>query len=400
MPFRIALSGLNAASADLNVTANNIANANTIGFKSSRAEFADVYAVGAEEIGNGVRLASVTQEFAQGGIDFTDNALDLAISGDGFFTMSDNGSISYTRVGAFGVDREGFVVNSQQQRLQVFPPTGTGDFNTGTLTDLRLSTTDSPPQATGQADFGINLPANATPPAIGVFDPANPQSFNHSTALTIYDSLGATHTVTLYFVKDAAPNTWNVYHYIDGNAVGGANQLVYSPTGELTTPATGNVALPPYDSGNGAAPITLTNNYSLSTQYGSEFGVNSLSQDGFSAGRLANIDVDANGVVFARFTNGRTAPLGQIALSRFANQQGLRQQGDTSWAETFSSGDAVRGAAGTASFGLIQSGALEGSNVDLTQQLVSMITAQRNFQANAQMISTADQVTQTIINIR
>lgn len=400
MPFRVALSGLNAASSDLNVTANNVANANTIGFKESRAEFADVFAVGAQEIGNGVRLASVTQEFSQGGIDFTDRGLDLAISGEGFFTVSDNGSLSYTRVGAFGVDREGFVVNSNNERLQIFPSTTAGSFNLGTLTDLRVITTDSAPQASTLSEFGINLPANAAPPAIGVFDPTNTDSFNHSTAITIYDSLGATHTATVYFVKDAAPNVWNSYVYIDGNAVGGVNQLQYSNFGTLAAPATGSFTLPAYDPLNGAAPINLTVNYSQSTQFGSEFGVNSLNQDGFAAGRLADIDVDSLGVVFARFTNGRSQPLGQVALSNFANQQGLRQLGDTSWGETFSSGDAVRGAAGTASFGLIQSGALEASNVDLTEQLVNMITSQRNFQANAQMISTADQVTQTIINIR
>ena len=400
MVFRVALSGLNAATSDLNVTANNIANSNTIGFKSSRAEFADVFAVGANSIGNGVRLATVTQEFSQGGIDFTDRSLDLAISGEGFFTMSDNGSISYSRVGSFGVDRDGFVVNSQDQRLQIFPAANNGTFNTGTLQDLRLLTTDSAPQASSIAEFGVNLPANAQPPSVAVFDPTNASSFNHSTAITLFDSLGATHTATVYFVKDAAPNIWNAYFYIDGAAVGGANQLTYSSFGVLTAPATGTVTLPPFTPSTGAADINLTANFSQSTQFGQEFGVNLLNQDGFSAGRLAAIDVDPEGVIFARFTNGRSQALGQIALSNFANPQGLAQLGDTSWGETFTSGDAARGAAGTASFGLIQSGALEASNVDLTEELVNMITAQRNFQSNAQMISTADQVTQTIINIR
>ncbi len=400
MPFRVALSGLNAASSDLNVTANNIANVNTLGFKGSRAEFADVFAVGAAEIGNGARLANVSQEFTQGGIDFTDRALDLAISGDGFFTVSDNGAIVYSRAGAFGVDRDGFVVNSQDQRLQVFPATVGVGFNTGTLSDLRLATTDSPPQPSSTAEFGINLPASAQPPAIAVFDPNNGSSFNHSTSLTVYDSLGATHTSTVYFVKTATPNTWDSYFFIDGTPVGGANTLQYSNFGVLSVPAGGTITLPPYTPTTGAADINLTLNYSQSTQFGSEFGVNLLNQDGFSAGRLAAIEVDSEGVIFARFTNGRSEPLAQVALSNFANTQGLTQTGDTSWVQTFASGDAIRGPAGTGGFGLIQSGALEASNVDLTEQLVQMITAQRNFQANAQMISTADQVTQTIINIR
>jgi flagellar hook protein FlgE len=400
MPFAVALSGLNAASSDLNVTGNNIANANTTGFKGSRAEFADVFAVGAQAIGNGVRLSAVSQEFSQGGVDFTDRGLDLAISGEGFFTTSDNGLISYTRAGAFGVDRDGFIVNNQSQRLQIFPVANNGTFNTGTLSDLQLQTTDSPPQATASANFGVNLPANAAPPPVAVFDPNNASTFNHSTALTIYDSLGASHTVTSYFVKTATANQWEARFYIDGTPVGGANAMTYSNLGVLTVPAGGTFTLPAYTPATGAANITLTTNLLNSTQYGSAFGVNSLSQDGFASGRLSSIDVDTSGVIFARFTNGRSEPLGQVALSNFANPQGLRQLGDTSWGETFTSGDAVRGSAGTGSFGLIQAGALEASNVDLTEQLVNMITAQRNFQANAQMISTADQVTQTIINIR
>jgi flagellar hook protein FlgE len=400
MPFAVALSGLNAASADLNVTANNIANANTAGFKASRAEFSDVFAVGAQDIGNGVRLGSVTQEFSQGGVDFTDRNLDLAISGDGFFTLNDGGVTSYSRVGSFGVDRQGFVVSSQDKRLQIFPITNNGSFNTGTLSDLRLATTDSPPQATSRAEFGINLPANAQPPAVPIFDPLNGSSYNHTTAVTIYDSLGASHTATAFFVKTANPNEWEARFSVDGAAVGGPTTLTYSNLGVLQTPVGGNVVLPPYTPTTGAADITLTADLLNSTQFGASFGVNLLNQDGFASGRLSGIDVDTSGVIFARFTNGRSEALGQVAMSNFANPQGLRQLGDTSWGETFTSGDAVRGAAGTGTFGLIQSGALESSNVDLTEQLVNMITAQRNFQANAQMISTADQVTQTIINIR
>lgn len=400
MPFAVALSGLNAASSDLSVTANNIANANTTGFKASRAEFADVFAVGAQNIGNGVAMSSVTQEFAQGGVDFTDRGMDLAISGEGFFTLSDRGVVSYTRAGSFGVDRDGYVVNSQSQRLQIFPIASNGTFNTGTLSDLRLATADSPPQATTSTEFGINLPANAAVPPVPVFDPTNASSYNHSTAVTIYDSLGAPHTQTAYFVKTAVPNQWEARFYIDGTAVGGANAMTYSNLGVLTAPVGGGIVLPAYAPTNGSAPITITADLLNSTQYGGQFGVNLLSQDGFASGRLSSIDVDPNGVIFARFTNGRSVPLGQVALSNFANTQGLRQLGDTSWAESFVSGDAVRGSAGTGSFGLIQAGALESSNVDLTEQLVNMITAQRNFQANAQMIQTADSVTQTIINIR
>jgi flagellar hook protein FlgE len=405
MPFAIALSGLNAASSDLEVTANNIANANTNGFKKSRAQFAEVFAVGTQSVGSsasgsGVRLSAVAQQFTQGNIDFTDNALDLAIAGEGFFVLSDNGARSYSRAGAFGVDNEGYVVTSEGARLQAYPYAGSGLFNTGTPQDLQLLTGANPPAATTSASFGINLPADAAVPPNPVFDPADPSSFNHTTSVTIYDSLGAAHTATVYFVKDAAVNTWNTEVEIEGNPVAGSTQITFGPDGTLQTPAGGNMPLGPYNPGTGAAPINMALNFGTATQFGNNFGVNSLSQDGFTTGRLTGVSVDPEGVVFARFTNGQSTSLGKLALANFVNSQGLQQLGDTSWGESFQSGDALLGEAGTASFGNIQSGALEASNVDLTAQLVQMITAQRNFQANAQVISTADTVTQTVINIR
>ncbi|ANO51030.1 flagellar hook protein FlgE [Woeseia oceani] len=405
MPFAIALSGLNAASADLEVTANNVANVNTNGFKESRAQFAEVFAVGTQSVGSsasgsGVRLSSVAQQFTQGNIDFTDNALDLAIGGEGFFVLSDNGARTYTRAGAFGVDNQGYVTNAQGARLQSYPFAGNGLFNTGTPTDLQLTTGANPPSATTVSNFGLNLPANATTPTNPVFDPADPASFNHTTSVTIYDSLGAAHTATVYFIKDAAPNTWNTEVEIDGTAVAGSTQITFNNDGSLNTPASGNMTLAAYTPSTGAADIAMDLNFSTATQFGSNFGVNSLSQDGYTTGRLTGVSVDAEGVVFARFTNGQSTSLGKLALANFVNPQGLQQLGDTNWGQSFASGDALLGEAGTASFGNIQSGALEASNVDLTAQLVQMITAQRNFQANAQMISTADTVTQTVINIR
>lgn len=405
MPFAIALSGLNAASADLGVTANNIANVNTNGFKMSRAQFAEVFAVGTQSVGSsasgsGVRQSSVAQQFTQGNIDFTDNALDLAIGGEGLFVLSDNGARLYSRAGAFSVDREGFVVNPQGHRLQAYPYAGNDLFNTGTPADLQLSTGASPPQATSSATFGLNLPADAPAPANPVFDASDPGSFNHTTSVTVYDSLGAAHTATVYFAKDAAVNTWNTHVQIDGAAVGGSTQITFGNDGSLQTPAGGLITLPGYTPPNGAADISMSIDFSSATQFGNAFGVNSLSQNGFTTGRLTGISVDEAGVVFARFTNGQSSPLGKLALANFVNPQGLQQLGDTTWGESFSSGDALLGEAGTASFGNVQSGALEASNVDLTAQLVQMITAQRNFQANAQMISTADTITQTVINIR
>ena len=237
----------------------------------------------------------------------------------------------------------------------------------------------------------------------------NPASYNSSTSTTVYDSLGNSHTTTIYYRKTAA-NTWDQYLYVDGNNVPPGGQPVGTPfalgfdtAGALTTidgAATTTAATAAYDPLNGAAPITLNLDLGGTTQYGSAFAVNNLTQDGYTSGRLAGIDIDTEGVVFARYTNGQSSALGKVALAKFNNQQGLRQVGDTNWVESFQSGTPQLGEAGTGSFGQIQSGALEASNVDIAAQLVNLITAQRAFQANAEVISTADSVTQTIINIR
>ena len=406
MSFHIARSGMNAATQDLNVTSHNIANANTTGFKQSRAEFADLfpvstYGLAGNAVGAGVKLATVAQQFGQGNVEFSGRALDLAISGEGFFTLSDRGATVYSRAGNFGADDDGFVVNPAGHRLQVFPPNASGTgFDTGRLTDLQLATGDAPPRATAKVGVGANLPANASVPAVAPFDAADPESWNHTTSLTVYDSLGAAHTQTFHFVKTANPNEWQVHASIDGQAVGGPTTLQYSDTGKLVAPAPATINLGPHDPGNGAAALDVSLDLGNTSQYGDRFSVSALSQDGHATGRLVGIEISAEGVVQARYTNGVSNPLGQVAMTDFANPQGLQSIGDNAWAQTAASGDPRVGTAGSSEFGLVQGGALEASNVDLTEQLVNMITAQRNFQANAQMISTQDQVTQTVINIR
>ena len=406
MSFRISLSGMNAASADLNVTSNNIANVNTTGFKESRAEFGDVFAASAyglskNAIGAGVRLQAVAQQFGQGNIDFTGKNLDLAINGQGFFTLSAGGTFVYSRAGNFGADKDGYVVNPSGHRLQVYLPNAAGNgFDTGRVSDLRLSIGDSAPRPTATVTVQSNLPANATPPTISPFDPTDASTYNRTTSLTVYDSLGAAHSQSLYFVKTANPNEWQVHSYIDGTAVGGAQTLQYSDTGILTSPSPGLVTLPAYTPATGAAAMNLTLDLGASTQYGESFSLAALTQDGYTTGRLTGIDVSSDGTVNARYTNGVSTALGQVALTNFANPQGLQPLGDNGWAETSESGQPRRGQAGTSEFGAVNGGALESSNVDLTAQLVNMITAQRNFQANAQMIQTQDQITQTVINIR
>ena len=402
MSFNIALTGLNAANEDLSVTSNNLANVATVGFKGSRTEFADLFAStqqGAIATGNGVAVSEIAQQFSQGNIETTGNTLDMAVSGDGFFVVSKNGALNYTRDGEFQLNSSGEVVNSQGLALQAYPPLANGGFNTGGLANISLNTNLSQPQATSTAQITANLSASAAPPADAPFSATDPNSYNNTTSLTVYDSLGAAHTASLYFIN-TAPNAWQVQLTVDGTAVGAPQTLDYSQTGALTTPANGQVTFPAYTPATGAQAMNMTFDFSNTTQYGGNFGVTAVQQNGFTTGQLTGINVDQTGVVQAQFTNGRSVDLGQIALANFANPQGLAQLGDATWSATNNSGAAVNGVAGNSGFGSIQSGSLEESNVDTTAALVQMITAQRDFQANAQMIQTEDQVTQSIINIR
>jgi flagellar hook protein FlgE len=406
--FSIALSGLTAASSDLDVTANNVANADTTGFKGSRAEFADVFAAGAvnlntSAVGEGVRLSSTAQQFTQGNISTTSSNLDLAISGDGFFTLKDptSGTV-YTRNGEFSEDKDGNVVTATGQALQVYPPTTTG-FNTGALEDLNLQTAQSAPQATSAGTAILNLPADsAVPPNAATlgFVPTDPTTFNQSTSTTVFDSLGNAFPATLYFSQTAVPGTWSVNMTVNGQSAGPAQTISFNNTGAVNSANGGILTFPNFAPGTGAtSPQPMTFNFAQSTQFGGGFGVTSITQNGFTTGQLSTVSIDPTGVVSAVYTNGRSTQLGQLAMANFPNPQGLKQLGDTNWAETFSSGTVISGTAGSSGFGDIQSGALEASNVDLTTELVNMITAQRAFQANAQVITTANQLSETVINI-
>jgi flagellar hook protein FlgE len=404
MGFQVALSGIDASSKALDVVANNIANSQTTGFKASTVDFADVYATGslnlsASQSGEGVTIAAIDQQFTQGNITQTGNNLNLALSGQGFFTLHDASGYYYTRNGTFSVDNKGFVVNAISQRVQVYPPLATGGFNTGALSDLQLNTSQSAPQATATVSLNLNLPANAAAPAVAPFSPVNPATYTNTTSTAVYDSLGNQHTATYYYIATATPNQWNVAMTVDGTQVGGLQALDFSPSGVITTPANSTFAFPA-DPIAGANPLTLTVNMTGSTQYGAQFGVNSITQDGYSTGQLTTISVDGTGIVSAKYTNGRSLELGQLAMSNFANPQGLAPLGNSNWGETFASGGVIHGTAKSANFGTIESGALESSNVDVTKELVNMITAQRAFQANAQVITTNDQITQTILQIR
>ncbi|MEM7209396.1 MAG: flagellar hook protein FlgE [Pseudomonadota bacterium] len=421
MSFSIALSGLNAASSELSVTSNNIANVGTAGFKGSRAEFADVYSVNQfstskTAIGAGVLLSQVRQLFNQGSLEYSENGLDLAINGQGFFMTSvsrDTLDPSYTRSGAFGVDSQGYVVNPQGQFLQVFPV----DADDGSVVSTSFSAAQAlqvpdsfgPPTATSNVGIGVNLPASEPQLDPALFDPTNSSTYTNSTSTTIFDSLGVSHTLQTYFIKsNAAANTWESRAYIDGVALvpaaGADETLVFDASGVFQTPAGGSVQYDPSGLANGANALALTIDYtpddgSDTTQFSSGFVVSSLLQDGAGTGRLSGLEVTEDGLVQGNYTNGESLALGRIILSDFPNPQGLRQIGNTMWRETSASGQVLVGEAATGRFGAVQAGALETSNVQLTNELVKLITAQRNFQASAKAIETANTVTQTVINI-
>jgi flagellar hook protein FlgE len=654
MTFNIALTGLQAASSQLTVIGNNIANASTSGFKQSKAHFADVYAAsnlgsGGNTIGSGVLLSSVEQEFSQGQIQFTKSNLDLAVNGRGFFVLNNNGSVSYTRAGSFGVDKNGYISTALGGNLEGYLSDDAGKI-TGARGNLQITNSSLAPKSTEDVTISVNLDATISPPAapfVSGFtstNPPDPSTFNTSTSTTVYDSLGNSHIMTSYFVKSHEENTWKVHVAVDGTdatptsttpPVGVPPQaypqgsipspftLKFSPTGafipnspaqpplyygpgpvtstdlalgesanlptvevnELTingvsipatvdsndiysttgargsaisiaaainsqtalhgvtasvnptsvnmgTPTFGNLAagdfvinginvtgavandaqlltainnetgltgvvatqpggagtaiiltaadgrniqvetsgtvgsianfsgfdlhlgaadplnnqvkratynlttvndlgitvagtastdagltsgpksgivqntsdvikITTWSPGGGAqGPQELDINFGDSSQFGAPFSVQALSQNGYSTGRLSGVEVDPSGIIFARYSNGQSKALGQVALANFGSVQSLNPHGDTTWVETYSSGPALVGAPGTADLGLVQSGALEDSNVNLTDELVSLILAQRNFQANAQTIRTADATTQAIINLR
>ncbi|WP_425915776.1 flagellar hook protein FlgE [Pseudomonas sp. GWSMS-1] len=440
MGFNIGLSGLRAATSDLNVTGNNIANAGTAGFKQSRAEFADVYAAsvlgsGANPQGSGVLLASVSQLFNQGNINTTQNALDLAINGAGFFQTSNNGEINYTRAGYFGTDRDGFMVNNFGYKLQGYAVDANNNLQNGVVTDLQIQSASQAPLPTSNLDQVFNLNSTNTVPTTVPFDPADPTSYNSSTSTNIYDSQGNSHVFTQYFLK-TGPNTWQMNVLIDGRNPDDpalttpssvdlqfttAGQLdvpaliASAPTGfavesdgtiSLTTwvPAAPDSSVPPVWSGNGADPAPLPAGMNIdlrqATQFASTFAVSSVSQNGYTTGQLAGLEIDDAGVIFARYTNGQSNIQGQVILANFANVQGLTPVGKTAWAQSFASGEPVVGTPRSGTLGALQSGALEDSNVELSDQLVNLIVAQRNYQANAKTIETESAITQTIINLR
>lgn len=523
MSFQQGLSGLNAAAKNLDVIGNNVANASTVGFKNSQTQFADVYASAMSgstgtQAGLGTKVATIAQQFSQGNITATNNSLDMAINGLGFFRMDDNSTIVYSRNGQFQLDKDGFIVNSLGHTLTGYPidpvtgatlplgplsistaalaPLATDSVTVGMNLDARSAFPSGLTQGTvaGNAPIGtltiatgvndtlnvtvdgiasgtITIPAatytsssalaaavqsaiNADPSlsiagkavsvtadALGTltmtstssagststltnptgnaaanlfggapvvtagvttFSPTNPTTYNNSTSLTTYDSLGNSHVATMYFQKTTA-NTWNVYLTMDGNlipATGAAmGTLTFTTSGIQSTPIGGVLTASPYTP-PGAATMNLAFDCATTTQFGALFAVTQLSQNGYTSGQLSGFSTSPDGTIVGRYSNGQTMAMGQIVMANFANAQGLQPLGNNEWAETSASGAALVGTPGAGSLGVLQSSAVEDSNVDLTAELVQMITAQRVYQANAQTIKAQDAILQTITNLR
>jgi flagellar hook protein FlgE len=420
MSFQQGLSGLNATSKNLEVIGNNVANANTFGAKASRAEFADMYAnslsgAGTMPVGIGVQLQAVSQQFTQGNITATNNPMDLAINGGGFFQVTDGlNPALYSRNGQFKVDRTGYVVNNDGLRLVGYPADPTGVILPGNAGAIRLPTAGIEPRATGEIEMEMNLDSRAatTAPIAGpAIDFTDPTTYNSATSMTVFDVLGQDVALTYYFQK-AGSDTWNVFIAANGTPLAGTAAAPL-PSTTITFPATGgaptapvgpvSIDIPATTNANGAQTRPILGvqlDLDGARQFGALFGVTNLSQDGYAPGQLTAVAVEANGVLMARYSNGQNRPAGQIELATFRNPQGLQPLGGNVWARSFASGDPIVGVPGEGNMGVLQSGALEESNVDLTAELVNMMTAQRVYQANAQTIRTQDQVMQTLVQLR
>lgn len=479
MSFQQGLSGLNSSAKQLDTIGNNVANASTVGFKQSEAQFADMYAAslagaGATQVGTGSKVAAIVQQFTQGNITNTSNPMDTAISGAGFFRLADsNGSVLYSRNGQFQLDKNGFIVNNQGHKVTGYLPNAAGLIVASAPVPLQISAADLVPKQSANVVVGANLNALATVPATAVFNPTDPTSYNSSTSLTVYDSLGASHIGALYFQRvpiatvgngsfaaasstmtvgstaglaigntvtlagvtytitgvingttltvnppsagavAAAPVTtnagspnWNTYLTVDGIPVpalpASMTTLTFNTLGQLAGPVgppLGQVVSSSFTPA-GAAIQALTFQFGQTTQYGGNFGVNTLTQDGYASGHLNGFNTSANGTILGRYSNGQSRPMGQMVLANFTDAQGLQPMGNNEWVESSASGAPLLGVPGSSSLGVLQSSATEDSNVDLTAELVTMITAQRVYQANAQSIKAQDQVLQTLVNLR
>lgn len=411
MGFSQAISGMNAASSQLDVIGNNIANSQTVGFKSGSVTFADTFA--GSKVGLGVTVASVNQDFTDGTTTTTNRGLDVAISGQGFFRMQDpNGSVYYSRNGQFTKDANGFLTNAQGMYLTGYPAAGAPPTiqQGADPVPIQIPTGLMSAKASTQGTMVLNLnSANKAVDKAIAFEPSNVDSYTYATSMTTYDSLGNAHNMNLYFAKGESTTTapittpWHVYSVDSAAAAGTAPQDV----GELTFNSNGELV-------PGTAPLTLkmaASNGAPAQDFHLDFtgtrqqntgkdGVTAKTQDGYKAGELTGYQINDDGTITGSYTNQQKQLLGQIVMANFAAPEGLVSEGNNMWSESAKSGQPIVGTSGTSGLGSLISGAVEASNVDLSKELVDMIVAQRNYQSNAQTIKTQDQILQTLVNLR
>ena len=507
MSFQQGLSGLNGAAKSLDVIGNNIANASTVGFKGSQAQFADVYAsslngAGGATAGIGTKVSNIAQQFTQGNVESSNNSLDIAINGQGFFRTVSSGMVQYSRNGQFSLDKEGYMTNAQGAKLTGYQTGPSGEILAGAPTPVQISTTDIKPVSTTKVGIEMNLDSRVAAPVVSPFDATDPRSYNKQSPVDVYDTLGNPHVLSTFYVKNGS-GTWDVYAANDGTEVtnlkvaqsaqgnatvasaraawdaatkavppvaatistalaayaaaaggvvataagtAGANAaaqtaittagneaalvagntpdlvdkailasvkvpavpvgtLRFDENGALNAATTANggkfgVTLPIFPSTGSEPTQTMEIAFTGTTQYGTATSDKKLVQDGYTAGHLQRFSIGKEGIILGQYSNGQSKPLGQIVLANFANTNGLEPLGNNAWAESANSGTPLIGTPNSGSFGVMQSSAVETSNVDLTAELVNMITAQRVYQANAQTIKTQDSVLQTLVSMR
>ncbi len=414
-----AVSGLNSEDTQLSVIGNNIANQNTVGFKNSDTAFGDVLSseMAGMQVGSGVRVDNVSQQFTQGALETTSNALDMAIEGNGFFVVNGSSGERYTRAGQFSMDKSGNIVDSQGDVLQGYQADANGNI-TGTIGNLTLTVSQIPPQETTSVGMKLNL--QSTAPVTGAFSltggtGGTPTNFDYSTAVTAYDVQGVAHQVTAYFTNTGASggnNNWTVnyvYNDTSGNpTVAGTQNLSFNSSGALVSdsndaPITFNFATSQniaFDYGTAISAPESGTGLDGTTQFASDFSVENITQDGSPAGTLENYSIDKNGVITGTFTNGQQKTLGQVVLANFDSPTSLQQLDGNLYSQTVDSGQALIGKPQTAGLGSVNSGSLEESNVDLSDQFVKMIAAQSGYEANSKMITTMDQLMQTLVNMK
>lgn len=394
----ISISGLKAATRDMEVISNNIANANTTGFKKSRTNFADVYAnnlMSTQHNGLGVTVSSITQDFSNGTVDLTDRELDLYVNTNGFFQLENetSGQISYTRDGHFMVDKDGYVVTDSGLRVQ--GGLYANGVRTGANGDIQIPVSGDSAEATSSVDLEVNLDASSTVPATSPFDPTNPDTYNFTTTITGFDSLGVEHDISTYFVKTATANEWNVHMVIDSTTLSPASSTItFNTAGAINAPSTLNFSgFTP----TGADPMTIALDLAESTQFGSSSEVNSASQDGFPNGTVTGLEVNDQGILSANYTNGQLVPIAEFIVAKFTAPEELNPISGNQWLETFDSGPPL--VPSTNPPGTINAGMLENSNVDMTEELVDLLSAQRLYQANSQAISVTERTLDFVLNL-